>query len=106
MSTLTELKTNNLDSHIASQNLSVVYFWASWCKSCKALSPVVEELSREFSGRANFVKVNSDEQPDVTVKYNLVGYPTILFFKGGELAEKLEGNISKFKLKERIGELV
>lgn len=65
----------------------LVDFWAEWCGPCRAIGPVLEELSTELAGKVKIVKLNVDENPDVTVKYGVRSIPTMILFKGGQPAD-------------------
>jgi thioredoxin 1 len=62
----------------------LVDFWAEWCGPCRAISPLLEELSTELAGKVKIVKLNVDENPSTAVKYNVRSIPTMIMFKGGE----------------------
>ena len=72
-----------------SDKLTMIDFWAEWCGPCRAIGPVVEELSKEYDGTINVGKVNVDENPQLSVKYGITSIPAILFVKGGEVVDKL-----------------
>ena len=63
----------------------IVDFWASWCGPCRMVAPIIEELAREYSGKAKVGKVNVDEEAELAVKYGIVSIPTVLIFKNGEV---------------------
>jgi thioredoxin 1 len=65
----------------------LVDFWAEWCGPCRAISPLLEELSSELAGKVKIVKLNVDENPGTTVKYGVRSIPTMILFKGGEAAD-------------------
>ena len=69
----------------------MVDFWATWCGPCKAIAPVVEEIAAEFEGRAVIAKCNVDDCDDIPMTYGIRSIPTLLFFKRGELVDRLEG---------------
>ena len=91
-------QTDVLDS----DKLSVVDFWAEWCGPCRAIGPVIEELSKEYQGRINVGKVNVDNNPDISVKYGITSIPAILFIKGGQVVDKQIGAVPKSVLDKKI----
>ncbi len=84
------------------EKVTVVDFWAEWCGPCKIMSPVIDELSTEYDGKAVIGKLNVDDNPETPFNYNVRGIPTFLIFKGGELKEKIVGATTKQALKEKI----
>ena len=91
---------------IQSPQLVMVDFWATWCAPCKIIAPTVEELSKEYEGKAKFVKVNTDENPDLASQYNIRGIPTLMFFKNGKIADQVVGAIPKAQLKAKLDSLL
>ncbi len=73
----------------------LVDFWAAWCGPCRIIAPTVEELATEYNGRLKVVKVDVDENPDVSMRYGVQSIPTLLVFKNGEVVEKLVGAYPK-----------
>jgi thioredoxin 1 len=73
----------------------MVDFWADWCRPCKMLSPTVDEIARENAGKLKVVKLNVDDNMNVPGKFNIRGIPTLLVFKGGQVAEQIVGAVSK-----------
>jgi thioredoxin len=65
----------------------LVDFWAEWCGPCKAIAPVLDELSGELAGKVKIVKLNVDENPNTTIKYGVRSIPTMILFKNGEAAD-------------------
>lgn len=84
----------------------LVDFWATWCGPCRMLSPIVDELATEYEGKAVVVKCNVDEAADVTMEYGIRNIPTLLFFKGGELKDKLVGSTTKAAIAEKLNSLL
>jgi thioredoxin 1 len=72
-----------------------VDFWAEWCGPCRSVSPVVEELSGEYDGKVDFVKVNVDENGELAQKYNVFSIPTLAIFKNGEVVSQKVGASTK-----------
>ena len=91
---------------LGSNKVTLVDLWAEWCGPCKAMTPVVEELSAEYDGKAVIGKLNVDDNPEVPMQYNVRGIPTFLLFKNGELKDKVVGATTKQALKERIDALL
>ena len=91
-------KTEVLDS----DKLSVIYFWAEWCGPCRAIGPVIEELSKEYNGKVNIGKVNVDTNPQVSMNYGITSIPAILFVKGGKVVDKLVGAQPKANFVKKI----
>ena len=87
---------------IGNDKLTVIDLWAEWCGPCKLMTPVVEELSTEYEGRAVIGKPNVDNNPEVPSQFNVRGIPTFLIFKNGELKEKIVGAQTKQYLKDKI----
>jgi thioredoxin 1 len=91
---------------IKAQGLIMVDFWAAWCAPCRIISPTVEELSKEYAGKMKFFKLNTDESPDIASKYNIMGIPTLMFFKDGNKIDAIVGAIPKQQLKAKIDSLL
>jgi len=73
----------------------MVDFWADWCRPCHMLSPTVEEIARENAGKLKVVKMNVDENMGAPPRYNIRGIPTLLVFKGGQVADQIVGALPK-----------
>ena len=84
---------------IASDTPVLVDFWAEWCGPCKMIGPSLEELSEELGERVSIVKVNIDENPDAPGRYGVRGIPTMLLFKGGNVAATKVGAAPKSAIK-------
>jgi len=84
----------------------VVDFWAPWCGPCKMLSPVIDELEKEFAGRAKFVKMNIDDNSRTPTKYGIMSIPTLMFFRNGQVMDQAVGALGKSELKRKIEELL
>ena len=91
-------QTNVLEN----DKLSVVDFWAEWCGPCRAIGPVIEDLSKQYEGKVNVGKVNLDYNPEVSFKYGVTSIPAILFIKNGQLVDKLIGAQPKANFVKKI----
>jgi len=100
-----ELTVSNFDE-ITKEGVSLVDFWAPWCGPCRMIAPVIEELAAEYEGKANICKVNTDEEQDIAVKYGIRSIPTILFFKNGEVVERMVGDASKQAFADKLNALL
>jgi thioredoxin 1 len=98
-----ELTDANFDSIVNSDKPVLVDFWAEWCGPCKMIGPVVEELAKDYDGKAVVAKLNVDENPQVTARYGVRSIPTLLVFKGGQIVDKQVGAVPKSVLAQKLG---
>ncbi|TAD92111.1 MAG: thioredoxin [Bacteroidetes bacterium] len=87
---------------LASDKLTVVDFWAEWCGPCRAIGPVIDELGKEYAGKVNVGKVNVDVNMEVSSSYGITSIPAILFFKNGEVVDKILGAQPKGNFVKKI----
>ncbi len=98
-----ELTDANFDEKVLNSDKPVlVDFWAEWCGPCRMVGPVVEELSKDYDGKAVVGKVNVDNNPSISAKFGIRNIPTILFFKNGEIVDKQVGAVPKSVLASKI----
>ena len=96
---LQHVNDKNFGQEVLSSDLPVlVDFWASWCGPCRAISPMVEELAKEFTGKVKVTKLNVDENPAIPSQYGVRGIPTLILFKGGKILDQIVGAVPKAKL--------
>lgn len=86
--------SGNFEAAVASNETVLVDFWASWCGPCKKMEPVIANISNDYAGKVSVYKVNVDQQPDVARKYGVIGLPTYLIFKDGQMVAREMGMIS------------
>ena len=84
----------------------VVDFWATWCGPCRMMAPIIEELAKEYEGKAIIGKCDVEENEELATEYGIRNIPTILFFKQGEVVEKVVGFQQKPKIQEVINKLL
>ena len=76
----------------------LVDYWAEWCGPCKMIAPILDEVSKDYDGRLKIAKMNVDENRDIPAKFGIRGIPTLMLFKGGQLAATKVGALSKAQL--------
>lgn len=94
--------TGNFSEFVSENELVIVDCWAPWCKPCLAIAPTIEALAKEYAGKAAFGKLNVDEETSVAQHYGIMGIPTLLIFKGGQLVDRVVGNMPRARLEEKI----
>jgi len=98
-----EVSDSSFDTEVLKSDLPVlVDFWAPWCGPCRMVAPVIDKLSQEFEGKAKFVKLNVDDNPEIAQKYNITGIPALYLFKGGDNVDKVIGAAQKPVLENLI----
>ena len=96
---------NNFDEIVLKSPVPVVVdMFATWCGPCKQMEPIFDQLSKDLDGKYKLVKINIDEDRELTAKYSVSSIPTFLFIKDGELIAKQSGSLSKETLLEKIKE--
>ena len=94
---------SNFDAEVLQSDIPVfVDFYADWCGPCKMMSPVIDKLAEEYDGKIKVGKVNVDENGDLAVKYGIMSIPNMVFFKNGEIADRVVGAIPKPAMKEKF----
>ena len=107
MANVHEISDVSFDQEVLKSEIPVLIdFWAPWCGPCKAIAPVVEQLSAEYDGKLKVVKMNVDDNPQTPSKYGVRGIPNLLIFKGGQVAEQIVGAVPKGQLVKAIDAVV
>jgi thioredoxin 1 len=102
-----QITTDNFQQEVLdSKKVALVDFWAEWCGPCRMIGPVVEELSQEYADKALIAKCNVDDYGEVANQFGIRSIPTILFFKNGELVDRVVGAVPKAALKQKLDGLL
>ena len=102
MSKPIEITDSNYQEILGSGKPVLVDFWAEWCGPCKLIGPVVEDLAKDYEGRAVIGTVDVDNNPAVSAQYGIRSIPTLLFFKNGEIVDKQIGAVPKSVLSKKL----
>ncbi|HKK60851.1 MAG TPA: thioredoxin [Salinivirga sp.] len=102
-----EVTESNFDEKVIQSDVPVVVdLWAEWCGPCKLLTPIMEEMTSDYEGKALITKVDVDSNPGIAAKFGVRNIPTVLFFKNGEVVDKQVGAVPKDKLTEKLDTLL
>lgn len=100
---VSEVTDNNFQAEVLESEVPVlVDFWAPWCGPCRQVGPVVEEIANEKSGTLKVVKLNTDENQQTAISYNVLSIPTLIVFKNGAEAKRVIGAYPKKRLEAEI----
>lgn len=84
----------------------LIDFWAPWCAPCRAIAPIVEELSQAYAGKLKVVKMNVDDNPKTPSRYGVRGIPNLILFQGGEVKDQIVGAVPKAQLVKAIDRVI
>ena len=97
------LTSSSFDSFLENAGLPVLIdFWAEWCMPCRIMGPVIEELARDYTGKAVFAKVNVDENQEVASRFSIMSIPHFIIFRDGRLAERIVGAVGRGPLENAL----
>jgi thioredoxin 1 len=100
---VTEVTDNNFEAEVLESDVPVlVDFWAPWCGPCRMVGPVVEEIASEKSGQLKVVKMNTDENQQTSISYNIMSIPTLILFRHGQEAKRVIGAYPKKRLEAEL----
>jgi len=107
VSGLVEISDATFEQEVLKSPLPVLIdFWAPWCGPCRAIAPVVEELSKTYDGKLKVVKMNVDDNPGTPGKYGVRGIPNLILFRGGQVAEQIVGAVPRAHLVKAIDQVL
>lgn len=101
-----EINSANFQEIMASDKPVVIDFWAEWCGPCRMIGPVVEELARDYEGKAVIGKCDVDSNDEIAAQFAIRNIPTIIFLKDGKLVDKQVGATTKASLAEKLNKLL
>jgi len=107
MSKETVITDANFKTEVLASSIPVlVDFWAEWCGPCRALAPIIEKIADANAGKIKVGKLNVDQNPDTAQQYGIQGIPTLLLFKGGEVAHQIVGYQSQSNIQRAVDEVI
>lgn len=102
-----EVNDENFDDVVLKADKPVIVdFWAEWCGPCRMIAPIIEDISKEYEGKALVVKCDVDSSPRVSSKYSIRNIPTVLYFKEGKIADKQIGAVPKINFVNKLTPLL
>ncbi len=101
------LTQSNWEEEVLNSDIPVlVDFWAPWCGPCRMVAPVVSEIAEEYKGKLKVGKLNTDEEPEIAVRYGIMSIPTLMIFKNGEVVDQIIGAVPKEYLVEKLQQVL
>ncbi len=107
MSSPVEVNDGNFESEVLKSDLLfLVDFWAPWCGPCHMVSPIVEEIGKDYEGKLKVGKLNVDENGQTASQYGIMSIPSVLFFKGGNVVDQIVGAVPKQQFVQKIDKII
>ena len=104
---IVELSDSSFESEVINSEKPVlVDFWAPWCGPCRALAPVIDEISSDFIDKVKVGKVNVDDNPEISIKFGIRSIPTLMLFKDGKVLEQIVGAVPKSEIERALEKVV
>jgi thioredoxin 1 len=104
---IVHITDSNFNEEVVNSSIPVIIdFWAPWCGPCQMMGPVFEEISKDYEGKLKFVKVNTENNSNISSQFNITGIPALIITKQGKEVNRLVGFMPKEILKQKINELL
>ena len=101
-----EITDSNFESNVKQYTSLIIDCWAPWCGPCRMIAPTVEALAKDYKGKVAFGKLNTDENVGISTKFGIMSIPTLLFFKNGQLIDKMIGAVPRQQIEERMKKIL
>ncbi|MDR2109860.1 MAG: thioredoxin [Spirochaetaceae bacterium] len=107
MSNGVQITSANFDSEVLQSPIPVLIdFWAEWCRPCKMIGPIMDQIAEEYSGRLKIGKVNVDEENDLARRHNIESIPSLILYKGGKITRQHAGAVPKHEIENLFKDLI
>ncbi len=106
MSVLIVDKSNFDEQVLQSETPVMVDFWATWCVPCRMIAPIVERIAEKYVGKIKVAKLDVDSNPELAIRYQVMSIPTLLFFKNGQIVERIIGAVSEQVIVQKVENLI
>ncbi len=98
-----EVMDSTFEAEVLQSDVPVlVDYWAPWCGPCRAMTPIIDDLAKEYEEKLKVFKMNVDDNPETPGRYGIRAIPTLILYKGGDVAEQVTGAVSKTSIKEMV----